>query len=205
MTAPNPKLSAQAQNRQSHRKVLPQFPGRRRQLRCTNTQYAPSSNYGYAELMEKGRGPFRWAATWTMPPLLGRDHNKALLGLGKSYRKSMLSCSLHRISSHLCLLGGHIKGSAPEQLLACTYHLSCVGTHVLPLQAKIQGCDPPPDHLVSLNSSQARHCCSLCRGSEGQRGPHSFQTPNTKLGTPAGLMVLCSRVRFCCISHQFLG
>lgn len=87
--------------------------------------------------------------------------------------------------------------SKPLPQTASDLHLpSCVGSHVLPLQPKIQGCDPPPHHLARLNSSQARRCCSLCRGSEGQARSTQLSNSNTKLGTPAGLMVLCSQGKF---------
>lgn len=105
---------------------------------------------------------------------------------GKSYRKRMFSYSLHRSSSHLCFLEGHIIVSIPDSFWRPSF---LCGESGLPLQPKIQVCDPPPDHLVRLNSSQVQHCCSLCRGSEGQARSTQLSNSNTKPGTPAGLMV----------------
>lgn len=71
-----------------------------------------------------------------------------------------------------------------------------MGNHVLSRQPKIQVCDPPPDHPARMNSSQAQHCCSLCRDSEGQARSTHLSNSNTKPGTPAALMVLCSQGKF---------
>lgn len=89
-----------------------------------------------------------------MPLLPGLDHNKALVGLGKSNRRNMLSCSLQRSSLHLCLLVVTF-GAPPQSSFWFLPTIYCSGSHVLPLQTKIQGCASPPDYLARLDSAQA--------------------------------------------------
>lgn len=134
---------------------------------------------------------------WTMLLLLVLDHNKTLLGLRKSYRKSMSSYSLYRSSNFFPSCGTITPQAIPTTTsIFClssiawrivSIHSNSRHTAVIPLQTTYQAWIHP--RLGTTSPSAMPYS-----------GDNITFKHQQELGTPADLIVLCSRVRLCCIS-----
>lgn len=99
MTALKPKLPADAQNRQCHHKVLPHFPGRRRQLKCTLSMH-PTSTEGTQNSLTREGGCLGGLAHGPYDHYLGKITIKHCLAMGKSIGK-VCSVTLYTEVHHI--------------------------------------------------------------------------------------------------------
>lgn len=116
MTALKPKLPADAQNRQCHHKVLPHFPGRRRQLKCTLSMH-PTSTEGTQNSLTREGGCLGGLAHGPYDHYLGKITIKHCLAMGKSIgkvRSVTLYTEVHHIFAFLRVTSKSLPQTASD-------------------------------------------------------------------------------------------